>query len=111
MEGRVEGIIVLKGIDPKLDLGIEWDNEDDYSIPLCSAIDEKIIIVGRMKLNPSNFAKIKSYQWKYLEREYGGSWRAEEFDWTKIPRIAPIKDELIKVSIGGGEKDEDGLLF
>lgn len=108
---RVENMILMKGIDPRLDLGIEWTEDDNFSIPLCSVSDEKVVVLGRMELSSLNLSKIKSYNWRYLEREPEGKWEAKDLDISRIPRPMPSKDELIRVSISEESTDEEDIIF
>jgi len=103
----VKELILIHGLSPKLDLGIDWDTENKE---LVLATYEKSEITPLGYINPTidNFEKIRNYQWAYLVKE-NQKWVQREFPYERIPRELNL-DEPIKTYIREGQH-EDEVLF
>lgn len=104
-------MILINGLSPTLDLGIEWEDDVLKAVMLCTAINEEIVLLGNMRMTAENLSKIKSYNWRYLVKPADGRWTPKELDWSSIPRHNEVTTELIKIQLKRGDEDEDGIVF
>lgn len=104
-------MILINGLSPELDLGIEWEKDPLKAVMLCTFVDGGVHLLGNMLLNVENLSKIKSFNWKYLVKPNEGQWSPKELDWESIPRTPIEPQELVKIQLKVGDADEDDLLF
>lgn len=112
---NIDRLIVIRGLSPELNLGIEWEcDENTPRVNLSTEYNKKIISLGKMPLTLDNFKKIRDYTWAYLVQDENKKWKPIDFVWEEIPRVLNVKEEIIDV-VGIGFKSEgsedDGLLF
>lgn len=108
---KVSRMILIKGLAPDLDLGIEWDEDSSDAVMLCTAINDSVVLLGNMLLTADNMMKLKNFNWKYLVKLFDGKWELEDLDWGLIPRPSIDKTELIKIQLKEGDEDEEGIIF
>lgn len=105
-------IVVIKGLSPKFNLGIQWDAEGVNKILLATEYERNITALGKMPMTMENFDRIINFNWVCLEQTEDKKWKPKELNWEDIPRQKPSTQKPIDVlgTITKGSED-DGLLF
>lgn len=104
----MSSMILLNGLNPKVNLKLDWTERGD-GVLVCTSYNEEIVVMGKIELTASNLSKLKYYQYALLNNIDGKGWEKGELNYTDISRPYLQDEDIIKVDVseGGDEIDEN----